>query len=439
MGHSKTKTLNSIYSYVPIFKKSVLDNGLRVVTESHPHSRAISVGIFVDLGSRDEEPNQSGITHFIEHMVFKGTKKRSAFDISKSLEAVGGDLNAYTTRETTCFHATCLREHFPLALDVLSDLVHGARMSQRDFDKERQVILQEIDMAKDAPDEYGGELYFEKVYGDHPLGASIAGTEESLAKITRAQLMKFYREHYAGSRLIVSVAGAVDHDEVVEQVEKVLGKISKGKKAHKRTKPRYRGFGHFQNRASEQVHLFLGLPSSSYKDPRRFDSYIVNALLGGGMTSRLYQRVREKRGLVYSIYSYLQSFLDCGVLMIYAGTSPKNSSDVLEIAMEETDKLLKKAPGKNEIEMYRTQLEGQILLGSEDMENRMNSLGVNELVFGQYRPVDQVISEIHAVNEDSVREYLNRYIHRQKFSFLGVGDLDAQQAYALLAKVKASR
>jgi predicted Zn-dependent peptidase len=429
----------SVYNYVPIFKKSVLKNGIRVVTESHPHSRAVAVGIFVDLGSRDENPQNSGITHFIEHMVFKGTKKRSAFDISKSMEAVGGDLNAYTTRETTCFHATSLREHFPLALDVLVDLVRQARMTDRDFGREKKVIIQEIDMAKDAPDEYGGELYFEKVYGDHPIGAGIAGTEESLDKISRRDLVQFYRAHYGGSRLIVSVAGAVDHDEIVEQVEKALGKIPRGKKAPKRQKPRYRGFSHFQHRASEQVHLFMGLPSSSYKDPRRFDSYIVNALLGGGMTSRLYQRVREKRGLVYSIYSYLQSFLDCGVLMTYAGTSPENCGDVVEIVMEETDKLIKKPPGKKEIEMYRTQLEGQILLGSEDMENRMNSLGINELVFEQYRPVEKVISEIHAVNEDSVREYLHRYMRGQKFSFLGVGDLDAEQTHALLAKVKSSR
>lgn len=281
--------------------------------------------------------------------------------------------------------------------------------------------------------------FFEKVYGDHQLGASIAGTEESLGKITRRDLIKFYRTHYTGSRLIVSATGAVDHDEVVGQVERVLGKIPKGRKAPKRMKPRYRGFGHFQPRPAEQVHLFLGLPSSSYKDHRRFDSYIVNALLGGGMTSRLYQRVREKRGLVYSIYSYLQSFLDCGVLMIYAGTSPENAHDVVEIAMEEAGKLRKKPPGKKEIEMYRTQLEGQILLGSEDMENRMNSLGVNELVFQEYRPVDLVISEIQAVDETSVREYLNQYMKDQKFSFLGVGDLDAEQAHALLAKVKSGR
>lgn len=429
----------SAYSYIPVFKKSVLKNGVRVVTESHPHSRAVSVGIFVDLGSRDETPDNSGIVHFIEHLVFKGTKKRSAFEIAKSMEAVGGDLNAYTTREMTCFHATCLREHFPLALEVVSDLVCTARMNDRDFERERKVIVQEIDMSKDAPDEYGGELFFEKVYGDHPLGASIAGTEESLDKITRRALLQFYRDHYAGQRLIVSVAGAIDHDEVVDQVDRVLGKIRKSRKNLKRTKPRYRAFGHFQNRASEQVHLFMGLPSSSYKDPRRFDSYIVNALLGGGMTSRLYQRVREKRGLVYSIYSYLQSFLDCGTLITYAGTSPENCHDVVEIVMEETDKLRKKPPGKKEIEMYRTQLEGQILLGSEDMENRMNSLGVNELVFQEYRPVEKVISEIHAVDEGSVREYIHRYIRDQKFSFLGVGDLDAEQAHALLAKVKSGR
>jgi predicted Zn-dependent peptidase len=332
-----------------------------------------------------------------------------------------------------------LREHFPLALDVLSDLVRSARMTQRDFDREKKVIVQEIDMSKDAPDEYGGELYFTKVYGSHAMGASIAGTEESLDKISRRDLVDYYRTHYCGSRLIVSVAGAVDHEEIVDQVEKALGKIPKGKKAPKREKPKYRGFAHFQHRPSEQVHLFLGLPSSSYKDPRRFDSYIVNALLGGGMTSRLYQRVREKRGLVYSVYSYLQTFLDCGLLITYAGASPENSLNVIDLIMEETDKLRKKTPSKNEIEMYRTQLEGQILLGSEDMENRMNSLGVNEMVFQQYRPLDLVISEIQAVDEASVRDYLKQYMKDQKYSFLAVGDLDAEQADRLLSKVKAGR
>ncbi len=379
----------------------------------------------------------SGVTHFIEHMVFKGTKKRSAFEIAKSMEAVGGDLNAYTTRETTCFHATCLREHFPLALDVLSDLIRGARMSQRDYVRERRVILQEIDMAKDNPEEYGGDLFFEKVFGSHPLGAPIAGTSESLERLNRKDLISFFRSHYTGSKLIVSVAGAVDHDEVVEQVRKVLAKVETGRKTSRRHRPRYKSFSHFQHRPSEQVHLLLGLPSTSYRDPQRFDSYIVNAILGGGMTSRLYQRVREKRALVYSVYSYLQSFTDTGVLMIYAGASPKNCDAVLEIMLEECEKVRKKPPAKNEIEMYRTQLEGQILLGSEDMENRMNSLGVNEMVFGDYRPVDQVISEIHAVDEDSVVEYLDKYFHN-RFSILGVGDLDAGQAHSLLAKVKTS-
>lgn len=336
----------SVYNYMPIYKKSVLDNGVRVVTESHPYSRAVAVGIFVDIGSRDETEKNCGTTHFIEHLVFKGTKKRSAFEISRSMEAVGGDLNAYTTRETTCFHATCLKEHFPLALDVLVDLIRGARMSPRDFERERRVIAQEIDMAKDSPEEYGGDLFFERVFGDHPLGAPIAGTIESLERITRKDLNKYYRDHYTGTKLIVSAAGAVDHDEVVEHVSRVLSKIEKGRRPPKRSKPRYRSIRHFQRRPSEQVHLLLGLPSCSFKEPGRFDSYVVNALLGGGMTSRLYQRVREKRGLVYSVYSYLQSFVDTGLLMIYAGASVKNSPAVLDIILEESDKLARKAPEK---------------------------------------------------------------------------------------------
>jgi predicted Zn-dependent peptidase len=426
----------SVYNYVPIFKKSALANGVRVVTESHPYARGVAVGIFVDFGSRDETSKNAGITHFVEHLVFKGTKNLSAFEIAKSMEAVGGDLNAYTTRETTCFHATCLKEHFPLALSVLSDLIAGARVSPRDFDRERRVIQQEIDMSKESPEEYGGDLFFEKVFGDHPLGAPIVGTSESLDLMRRRDVLSFYRGHYTGQRLVVSVAGPIDHEDVVEQVERAFRGIKRGRKSSQRTRPRYRSFVHFQNRPSEQVHLLVGLPSSSYKDPMRFDSYIVNALLGGGMTSRLYQRVREKRALVYSVYSYLQSFVDTGRWMIYAGASPKNSGAVLEIIMEESEKLSKKPPGKNEIEMYRTQLEGQILLGSEDMENRMNSLGVNELVFGEYRSVETVIDEIHAVSQTSVRDYLDKYFASGKFSFVGVGDLDAEQSRALMAKVK---
>lgn len=432
-GKRRTK---SVYNYVPVFRKSELSNGTRVVTETHPYSRSVAIGFFVDVGSRDEAGGNCGVTHFIEHLVFKGTRKRTAFDISKSMEAVGGDLNAYTTRENTCFHATCLKEHFPLALDVLADLIQDARMNNRDFERERGVIVQEIDMAKDSPEEYGGDLFFEKVYADHPLGAPIAGTTEALERMNRRDLVKFYQNFYVGSRLVVSAAGAVDHEEVVEQVERALSKVEKGRRSSRRSPPRFRRFGHFQHRPSEQVHLFFGMPSSSYRDPLRFDSYIVNALLGGGMTSRLYQRVREKRGLVYSVYSYLQSFVDTGLLMVYAGASPKNSGAVMEIVLEEVEKLIKKPPRKNEIGMYRTQLEGQILLGSEDMENRMNSLGINELVFESYRPVDQVIDEINLVDENSVENYLDRHFSKRKFSFLAVGDLDSDQSKSLLAKMK---
>jgi predicted Zn-dependent peptidase len=425
-----------IYNYEPQFQKTVLPNGIRIVTEAHPYSRAVSLGIFVDIGSRDESDDIAGITHFIEHMVFKGTKKRNAFEISKSLEEVGGDLNAYTTRETTCFHATCLREHFTLALDVLSDLINGAIMSQKDFERERQVILQELDMSKDSPEEYGSDLFFEKVYEGHPLGPSIAGTSESLTKLKKSDLVEFYKKHYVGKKLTVSVAGAIDHDEVVEQVSKALGKIEAGDDGPKRTKAKFKYFEHFQPRASEQVHLFFAMPSSTFKDENRFDSYIVNALFGGGMTSRLYQRVREDNGLVYSVYSFLQSFFDTGLMMVYAGTSAKNAVQVTDMILEEAEKLRKKAPKEKEIAMYRTQLQGQILLGAEDMENRMSSLGVNEMIFGKYRPVSLVIDDIQKVTEDSVKRYLKDYFS-ERMAFLGVGDLKTKQSKALLAKVKA--
>ncbi|MBX3022382.1 MAG: insulinase family protein [Bdellovibrionales bacterium] len=421
------------YSYQPIFQKTVLKNGVRVVTENHPFTRAVSAGIFVETGTRDEAPKKAGLTHFVEHMVFKGTRKRSSFDLAKVLDAVGGDLNAYTTREYTCFHATSLKEHLELGLDVLTDLATGATLTGEDFRTEREVIVQEIQMSKDNLEEYILDAYLEKTFEGQDLGTPILGTEETLAALKRADLHEHYATMFRGENLIVSVSGPVEHDQVVKMVERTLGKLPKRAKGKASKKPRVKRVQEFIERPSEQVHLLVGLPSCSYKSNHRFESFVVNDLLGGGVTSRFYQSVREDKGLVYTVYSFLQSFKDSGLFLTYAGASSKNAIQVLKAMKRELEKIRdKKGIREKELAMFKTQVKGQILLGAEDMENRMNSLGINEMIFHEYRPVDQVIAEIDEVSLRSISDYMQKYFDKQPVSLMVMGDLQPQEALKLL-------
>jgi predicted Zn-dependent peptidase len=423
------------FDYHPVFNRTTLTNGVRVVTEHHPFTRSVAAGIYVNLGTRDEPDILNGAAHFIEHLVFKGTRKRSAFEIAKSLEEVGGDLNAYTSREYTCFHATSLREHLPLAMDVLVDLISRAQFSVSDFDTERDVVQHEIDMSADDLEEYIFDLYFENAYEGHQLGRPILGTPASLRSMDRRQVHDYYRSRYRGSNLIVSVAGNVDHEEVVKSVEKALGHQRGRVPKSVRRKPKIKGFRKFIHRPSEQVHILLGGPSCSFRDEYRFESYIVNALLGGGMTSRLYQAIREKRGLTYSVYSYLVSFTDTGLLMFYASTAPKNVKKVLNLIRQGVFNLRRRGISQRDLNLFKTQVKGQILLGADDVENRMNSLAVNEMIFGEYRPVDEVINEIEGITLRSIHEYLNKYISTESMGLLLIGDLDRQDADAMMKDI----
>jgi predicted Zn-dependent peptidase len=421
-----------VYSYKPIFQKTVLENGVRVVTESHPFTRAVSVGVFVEMGTRHEKPSKAGLTHFLEHLVFKGTRKRNAYELAAVLEAVGGDLNAYTTREYTCFHATSLKEHLDLSLDVLSDLITNATLSVEDFKKEREVIIQEIQMSKDQLDEYILDVYLEKVFEGQELATPILGTEETLAGLRRKDIVEFYKSMFRGPRVIVSVAGPVEHDHVVKLIQKSMGKLPNRASVLKQKTPKVRRVQEFIERPSEQVHLLVGLPSCSYRSSNRFESFVVNDLLGGGVTSRLYQKIREDKGLVYSVYSFLQSFVDTGLLLIYAGTADKNALQVLKIIRAEVERFAKKGITSGELDMFKTQVKGQILLGAEDMENRMSSLGVNEMVFEEYKPIDEVIHDIDQVTVKSVKEYVAKFIDRKDVSLMVMGDLQPPEALKLL-------
>lgn len=396
------------------FKKTELSNGIRVVSELHPGSRAVSMGIWVLTGTRDETPEVAGISHLLEHLVFKGTKTRSAYQIAKSLEALGGELNAYTTREYTCYHALVLKDHWEKALDVLADLVSNMQLTAKEFGLEKGVILQEIAMSEDSHEDMVYDVFYEQVYGKHPLGRPILGTPVSVAKMTQTQVMDYYKKNYTGKNIIVSASGCIDHEDLMAGIQKRLGAKKKSQLKSTRKVPPWHSRRHVVEKQAEQVHMLLGLPTASFCDKYRFEAVVTNTLLGGGMTSKLYQSVREKRGLVYSIHSSLNTNIDSGMLTIYAGTESKSAKKVGDLISKEFAKIRKNGVSKNDVEMCKTQIVGSILLGSDDIENRMTSLAVNEMVFGHYRSVESVIEEIKAVTADSVNHYLRHELDLDK-------------------------
>lgn len=412
------------------YQKTILKNGLRIVTEHHPESRSFSCGAWFVRGTRDEPEGLEGISHFLEHLVFKGTKKRSALDIAASLENLGGDLNAYTTKEHTCYHGLVLSDDAPVALDVIVDLLSGMKIKDKDFVLEKNVILQEMAASAESHEEFAFELFFEKAYENHPLAKKILGTEKSISSMSKKSIENYYKDLYLPENLIISASGALKHQQIVKMIEKLiknvpywknLKKPSKKGVVYSRTAPDWKVFRETVERSTEMVHLLFGIPVPSFRDKNRFESFVLNAYLGGGMTSRLFQSVREKRGLVYNIQSTLNTHEDCGSILIYASTERANVKEVVEIVLDELRKLKKSGVKKEFVEQFKKQIAGQILLGSDDMENRMTSLGINEMVFGDYRSVEQVIRDVKSVNEKSMKQFIQTYLDFDQLSALLIG------------------
>lgn len=403
------------------FKKSILSNGVRVVSEFHPHSKSVSLGVWVLTGTRDEKPDEIGLSHFVEHLVFKGTKKRNAYQIAKSLESLGGELNAYTTREYTNYHSIVLKEDWKTGLEVLSDLVCNMKISKKDFELEKKVVLQEIAMSDDSPEDIIYDYLYEHSYANHPMGRQILGKSDTISKMTQKKVFDFYKTFYQGENLIVSAAGPVDHDALVIEAQKLFKTRKKFNLASARRAPIWKKARKFYDDDSEQTHILLALPAASFHDKRRFEAFIVNSLIGGGMTSKLYQAVREKQGLAYSIFSGLNTQTDSGNITIYAATDPKKVKKVVQIIHDELLAIKQNGIKKADLNLFKTQVRGQLLMGSEDSENRMSSLGVNEMIFQEYRPVDRVIREIEAIDQKSVNDYIKNYFDLEKMSVILMG------------------
>ncbi|MCX4746390.1 insulinase family protein [Kitasatospora sp. NBC_01287] len=408
-------------------RRTVLPGGLRVVTETLSTVRSATFGIWVGVGSRDETPVLNGATHYLEHLLFKGTERRSALEISAALDAVGGEMNAFTAKENTCYYARVLDTDLPLAIDVVCDMLTGSLIRPEDVEAERGVILEEMAMAEDDPGDVVHDLFAKVIYGDAPLGRPILGTQETVKGLSRDQIAGFFKRRYKPEHLVVAAAGNLDHRAVVKQVEEafagVLARSEAAPAEARRGVRAQRTAGRLEtlNRATEQAHLVLGVPGLPRHDERRWALGVLNAVLGGGMSSRLFQEVREKRGLAYSVYSYSSSYADSGLFGIYAGCQPKRVEEVLRICRGELDKVV--ADGITEEELSRAvgQISGSTVLGMEDTGSLMNRIGKAELAYGHHLSVDEMLERIAGVTLDDVREVARDVLgaHRPSLALIG--------------------
>jgi predicted Zn-dependent peptidase len=384
------------------------------VTEAMPGSHTVTAGFWVDAGSRDEEPAQAGASHFLEHLLFKGTESRSAKDIAEAIEAVGGDMNAFTTKEYTAFYTRTLDQDLELDLDILSDIMWAPSLRQEEVDCERQVILEEISMQEDEPSDQVHELLHEALYPGHPLGREVLGDRDTITAMTRDQIDGYFRTRYRPTSIVVAAAGNLDHEEVVAGVERRY--VGGSGDAPVRAIPPLPPCRPVVvcNRPTEQAHLVVGMRALDRGDDDRFALTVLNHVLGGGMSSRLFQEIREKRGLVYSVYSYRIGYLDSGALAVYAGTSPARVHEVLGLINGELDRLIDDEVSERELAVAKGSVKGSLALSLEDSAGRMNRIGRSQLIHGEVVPFEELVARTEAVTVDDLKRVVDRVLRNQR-------------------------
>jgi predicted Zn-dependent peptidase len=387
-----------------LYRKLVLDNGMRVVTERIPTLKSVTVGIWVNTGSRDEQPAQAGYSHFIEHMFFKGTRSRSASEISREIDGLGGEMNAFTTRETTTFYVKVLDQQLQQALELLADLFHHSRFDSKEVEKEKQVVLEEIRMVQDDPEDLVQELHTGQVLGRHPLGRSILGREDTIQSLRRPDLLGYIDAHYDPSQIVIAIAGSFDQATVERLVQRYFGKRKpvNGSLRSPRRPPDVRGGVLAKKKPLEQVHLCLGLKGVAAGHRDRYAVYALNSVLGGSMSSRLFQEVREKRGLAYSIYSFLSGYSDVGTITVYAATRPKEVERVVDLVCREITRMHKHGIDRKELERAKNQMKGSLMLSLESSHSRMSKLAKDELIYGRRTSLEEMLAHIDRVTSKQV-------------------------------------
>lgn len=411
-----------------MYKKVVLDNGVRVVLERMSSLRSVALGVWANVGSRYEEKGEEGLSHFIEHMMFKGTSHRTASQISNEIDALGGEMNAFTTHEATAFYVKVLDQQMGAAFDLLADLFHHSRFGVRDIEKEKQIVLEEIRTVQDDPEDYIHELHAKDILGNHPVGRPILGTARAMRHLERRSLLQYKRKHYRPENTILAVAGNFSFPQLLDQANEYFGQWQGALKASKRNgehpwphdPPTRQSFHH---KPLEQVHLCVGFKGLPIGHPDRYAAHVLNTILGGGVSSRLFQEVREKRGLAYTIYSHLSSFVDGGTLTVYAATRPSELGAVIDQVTKEAKKLCRRLVSMKELERTKTQLKGNLMLGLEGTYGRMNKLAKDELYQGRHVTLQEIVKAIDRISPDQILQISQQLLGQRDFVVTALGQI----------------
>ncbi|MBZ0160400.1 pitrilysin family protein [Candidatus Methylomirabilis sp.] len=403
------------------YNRQVLPNGMVVLSEQMPAVKSASIGVWVRVGSRDEALEGAGISHFIEHMLFKGTERRSAQEIARAIDAVGGTLDAFTSRENTCFFAKVLGEHLPLAIDLLADTFLHSSLHPKDIERERQVVLQEIKMVEDTPDDLVHDLFAEAIWSDHPVARPILGRKETVCLFTQDDVRRHMDRFYRPDRTVVAAAGDLEHEQLVDLVARTFNGFEGRTVYVDSPPPSSRAAVRMEERDTAQLHLCLGMDGLPYAHQDRYALYLLNAMLGGSMSSRLFQEIREKRGLAYSIYSYQASYRDCGLLVIYAGTDPESSGQVVDLIRAECGRLRNQSIDPGDLQQAKDQLKGSLFLGLEGTSSRMTRLAKMEIYFDRTYSLDEIIAGIDSVSIDQFESLTKRILRDDAFAITSIG------------------
>ncbi len=406
-------------------EKTVLSNGLRVITEPMPHVRSVSVGVWIGTGSRRETPEQNGITHFIEHMLFKGTHRRSAEEIARSVDSIGGNLDAFTAKELVCYNTKVLDEHLPQAFDVLADLVLHPLFREEDIEKEKGVILEELKMDEDNPDYLVHEIFSSNFWKDHPLGKPILGNKETVRKFQQDTVRSYYGNMYTPANTVITAAGHLTHTSMVDLVRRYFDDLSGNGVSAPDSPPSTHARIALRNKKSlEQVHLCLGVPSYPVPHQERFACYLLNTVLGGGMSSRLFQNIRERQGLAYSVFSELNTYRDTGCLSIYAGTSLESARKVVESILKEFSQIKQERVPEEELRRAKDHLKGSLMLSLESTSSRMSNLARQEMYFGRFFSLDELVDSIEQVTAEHIQRIAQTFFGQNQIAMTVLGNLD---------------
>lgn len=418
-----------------MFTKEVLDNGLRIVTEKLPNVRSLSIGIWVGTGSRNEVPQNNGVSHFIEHMMFKGTGKRTAKEIAETIDNIGGQINAFTGKEATCYYTKTLDSHYKIAIDLLSDIFFNSTFSESNIDLERGVISEEIGMYQDSLEELAHDILTEQVWHGNSLGYPILGTNKSLKSINRDAILKYIGERYTPQNTVISIAGSFEHDQIVEEIKKHFGNW----KAKESMENAYNVTNSCQGvtlktKKSEQTHICFGLPGVEYGSIELYSLLAVNSIFGGGMSSRLFQKIREEKGVAYSVYSFPSAYQKMGIFSIYAGLNPSYTEEVVKIIMQEINEIRTNKLTKSEIDKTKEQLKGNFILGLEGTGSRMTAIGKSETLQNKIYTPDEILQKIDSINEESICKVVDKVFDPSKICLAVVGNIKKDINFEQLIK-----